>query len=241
MRYFLKMPALLPSSVIAVSQLPRWPNVSLSRSSARADAEAKLAATARAAISALRLRPRGTAPSWSTRFDAIEAADPANERIGADGEHEYDNQHCIHARHVEQAVGLNDQAADTAIRELGLRQQGPDDRDTKTQPHAVDNRMAHGRQINLRCHLPRIGTEAAPDANQNRLDLPHPGRCRERDREEAGDRSHCNLGPRADAKPHDHDREEDDLGRGTKVVKVRFVGLGEQSATSENQSHDQAG
>src|SRR5262249_61450648 len=115
------MPAWLPSSVTAVSQAPRWPMVSLSRSSARADPQAKLATTAVAAISAVRPRSRLTALSCSTYFDAVEAADPAHERVGTDGKDEHDNQHRIHARHIEQKEGLDDQGAETTIRELGLR------------------------------------------------------------------------------------------------------------------------
>ena len=45
---FLKMPALVPSWAIEVSQLPRWPIVSLTTSSARAGRAVTASAAARA-------------------------------------------------------------------------------------------------------------------------------------------------------------------------------------------------
>src|SRR5260370_697643 len=120
------MPALVPSWAIEVSQLPRWPMVTLSASSADADT-----------------------------VDGMTA---------------------------------------------------------EAEPPAVDDGMPHGGQVDLARHLPRIGAEAAADADQHLVDLPHAGRGRERDREEARDGAHRHLRAGTHAEPHDHHREEDDLG-----------------------------
>ena len=44
---------------------------------------------------------------------------------------------------------------------------------------------------------------------------------------------------RADAEPHDHDREEDDLGRGPEIVEIRLVGAAEELVAAEDEpDHD---
>ena len=61
----------------------------------------------------------------------VEAAEPADQRIGADRQHEQDDQHRIHARHVECAVGLDDQEADALVRQFGFGEQRADERDAE--------------------------------------------------------------------------------------------------------------
>src|SRR5664279_4663352 len=158
---FLKMPALSPSSGTAVSQLPRWPMVILTRSSAEACAVKAKAAIAAAPVSfpicfivvvlplTVQLIP----------LDAVEPAEAADQRVGANRQHEQHDQIGIHARHIEHGIGVDDEEADALVRELGFREQRADQRDAEAEPDAVDDRMAHGGEVNLHHHLPGVGAE----------------------------------------------------------------------------------
>ena len=167
------------------------------------------------------------------RFMSVEAAEAANQRVGADRQHEQHDQHGIHARHVEDAVGLDDQKADALVRQLGLGQQRADQRDAEPEPDAVDDRMAHRRQVDLCNHLPGRGAEALADADQHLVDLAHAGRDRKRHGEEAGQGAERNLGAGADAEPHDHDRKEDDLWRWAEIVEVGLERLRQETVGAE--------
>src|ERR1700693_1822181 len=90
MPWFLKMPALVPSCVIAVSQLPRCPMVSFSTSSARAGSvDAMTAAAARKARRVVRFM---FSPGLLRLSDRAQSAEPADQGVGADGEHEQHDQ-----------------------------------------------------------------------------------------------------------------------------------------------------
>src|SRR5262245_40278748 len=111
------MPALVPSSAMAVSQLPRWPMVSLSWSSAEA-------ATGASKVAAARKQPKRPARFMflssiakdSPRLDGFEIAQPAHHGVRPDRQHEHDDQQRIHARHVEGRVAVDDEEADAAVR-----------------------------------------------------------------------------------------------------------------------------
>ena len=107
-------------------------------------------------------------------------------------------------------------------------------RDAEAEPHAVDHRMAHRRQVDLGHHLPGVGAEAPADADQHLVDLAHAAGDVERHREEAGDRPHRHLRAGADAEPHDHDREEDDLGRRPEIIEQRLERPLHQLAAAEH-------
>ncbi len=77
-------------------------------------------------------------------LDGIKPAEPANNRIGADGEHEQHDQHGVHARHVEQAVGLMIRKPMPRFESLVSASRVPISA-RQAQPHAVDDRMAHRR------------------------------------------------------------------------------------------------
>src|SRR5690242_18609492 len=116
------MPALSPRWVIAVSQLPRWPIVILTASSAAAGAASVAIAIAAAASPTTRFMCRSPSLRLSGSFYAFEATQPADQRVGADRQHEQDDQHGIHARHVEGAVRIDDQKADALVRQFGFGQ-----------------------------------------------------------------------------------------------------------------------
>src|SRR6266849_354012 len=106
------MPALAPRWAMAVSQLPRWPVESLRESSAVAPfGSGKSAAQA----TAQHKRPRRfivfVLRLSSSPLDGFEVAQPADQRIHADRQHEYDDQQGIHARHVEGGVAVDDEEA----------------------------------------------------------------------------------------------------------------------------------
>src|SRR5215468_10687432 len=126
---FLKMPALLPRWAIEVSQLARWPIVSLTRSSAQAGRAVASASAMASAKPANLLMMSSRCFIVLTLPDRTEPAEAADQRIGADRHHEQDDQPRIHPRHVEQAVGLDDQEADAAVGELGLGEQRADNGD----------------------------------------------------------------------------------------------------------------
>src|SRR5215831_6441023 len=107
---------------------------------------------------------------YSPPLDIVEPAKLPDQRIGADRDHEQHDQERIHQRHVEQAVGLDHQEADAAVGELGLGQQRADQADAEPYPYPVDDRVAHGRQIDLGHHLPGIGAEAPADPNEHAVD-----------------------------------------------------------------------
>src|SRR5262245_31216591 len=108
-------------------------------------------------------------------FDVFKSAEPSDQRIGTNRQNKQHDKHRIHAWHVENAVGLNDQEANALVRKLGFGKQGADQGKTETQTHAVDDRMAHGGQVDLLDHLPGAGAEAVADADEDLIDLPHPG------------------------------------------------------------------
>ena len=55
-------------------------------------------------------RPRASSiPTASGPLDVVHAADLADQRVGADRDHEQDDQQRVHLRHVEDAVGLDHQ------------------------------------------------------------------------------------------------------------------------------------
>src|SRR5215212_2247123 len=106
---FLKMPALSPRCITAVSQLPRWPMATFTRSSALAGAPSAQSSrdiVSRRFIQVLRflLSP-----------DRIDAPKLSDQRIHADREHEQHDQQRIHAWHVEGRIGVDDEEADTAV------------------------------------------------------------------------------------------------------------------------------
>src|SRR5215813_1147126 len=173
-------------------------------------------------------------------FDIVEPAKPPDQRIGADRDHEQHDQQRIHQRHVEQAVGLDHQEADAAVGELGLGEQRADQADAEPDPHPVDDRVAHRRQIDLGHHLPGVGAEASADPDQHLVDLAHAARDIERDREEAGDRAHRDLRARADTEPHEHHRKEDDLRARPEIVEHRLIGPPQQPGAAERNAGDEA-
>src|SRR5450759_2504960 len=119
---FLKMPALSPRCRTAVSQLPRWPTVILSLSAAAAGWTRAIAAIA-AAPASCRICFMSFPPVCSDflkSLDVVQAAEPADQRIGADRQHEQHDQHGVHARHVKNTVGLDDQKADALVGQLGF-------------------------------------------------------------------------------------------------------------------------
>ena len=104
-------------------------------------------------------------------------------------------------------IGVDDEEADAAVGELGLGEQRADDGDAKPEPHAVDDRMAHRRQVDLGHHLPGEARKLWPTRISTGSIGRMPATDAERDREEARDRAHRDLRAAADAEPHDHDRE----------------------------------
>src|SRR5262249_2889260 len=171
---FWKMPALLPRWTMALSQLPRWPIVALSASAAVA-APAETVSAAAAMMDA-RVGARPIRRSFSGLRARAAGADPADQRVRADRDHENDDEQRVHARHVERAVAVDHEEADAAVRQFGLGEQRPDDRDAEPEPDAVDDRHAHRRQIYLAHHLPGASAKAAAHPDQHLVDLAHAGR-----------------------------------------------------------------
>src|SRR3954453_19356297 len=98
MACFLKMPAFSPRCGTAVSQLPRWPMVILTRSSAEAGCVITTAVTIAAVA-----RPSfliAVLPFLSMP-DRVQPAEAAHHRVGADRHNEQHDQIGVHARHVE--------------------------------------------------------------------------------------------------------------------------------------------
>ena len=146
----------------------------------------------------------------------------------------------VHLRHVEDAVSLDHQEADAAIRELRLSEQRADQRHAQAEPHAVDDRVAHGRKVDLGHHLPGVGAETLADADEDLVDLAHAAGDVERDRKEAGDRAHRDLRAGADPEPPDHHRKEDNLRTGTEIIEHRLVGSTQQPAAAERNADSEA-
>src|SRR5438309_9795933 len=67
-------------------------------------------------------------------------AKPADQRVRADRDHEHDDQQGVHARHIERAVAVDHEEADTAVRQFGFGEQGADDGAAEPEPDAVDDR-----------------------------------------------------------------------------------------------------
>src|SRR5262245_63269256 len=97
--------------------------------------------------------------------------------------------------------------------------------------------MTHGGQVDLLDHLPGGGAEALADADEDLVDLPHPGSDVERDRKAAGERSKRDFRFRPDTEPHDHHREEDDLRRRTEIVEIWLERVGQKSIAAEQKAH----
>ena len=138
-------------------------------------------------------------------------------------------------------IAVDDHEAEPAVRQLGLGQQHADDGHAEPQAEAVDHGGAHGGEIDLERHLYGIGAEAAPHPDQHGIDLAQAGRHAERHGEEARHRAHGDLGAGAGAEPHDHDGEEDDLGRWSQIVEIGLEGAPQKSPDAEDEADEQAG
>src|SRR5215212_1599738 len=106
---FLKMPALSPRCITAVSQLPRWPMATFTRSSALAGAPR--AHSSREMVSR-RFIPR---PPFLLSLDRVDAAEFPDQCIHADRDYEQHDEQRIHARHVEGRISVDDEKADPAV------------------------------------------------------------------------------------------------------------------------------
>jgi hypothetical protein len=170
---------------------------------------------------------------WSGADMVVMCARPgreaSHERVGADRQDEQHDQERIHLRHVEQRIRLDDEVAQPLVRQLRLGEQRADDRDAEAQPYAVDDRQAHRRQVDLGAHLPGEARKLVPTRISTRSICAHARPRADRDREEARQRAHRDLRSRADAEPHDHDREEDDLRRRPEVVDEALVGARQEA------------
>jgi hypothetical protein len=83
--------------------------------------------------------------------------------------------------------------------------------------------------------------EAAADADQHGVDLAHAGGGADRDREEARHRAHRDLRARADAEPHQHHREEHDLGRRAEVEQQRLERVRQEPVGAERDADGEPG
>src|SRR5215475_9934560 len=132
--------------------------VIFTRSSANADDTSRHASAMIAAVSlGIVLMPPSVKSLPS--FYAVEPAQCADQSIGADRQDEQNDQHRVHARHVENAISLDDQKSDALVRKLGFRKQRADQCKPEPKSYAIDDRMAHGWQVNLLNHLQGAGAK----------------------------------------------------------------------------------
>src|SRR5262249_35608533 len=108
-------------------------------------------------------------------FYAVEPAQLANQSVSTNRQDEQNDQHRVHAWHVENTIGLDDQKSDAFVRKLGFRKQSANQRKPETKANAIDDRMPHGGQINLLNHLQGAGAKAPANANKDPVNLSHSG------------------------------------------------------------------
>src|SRR5437773_1729797 len=106
----------------------------------------------------------------------------------------------------------------------------PESRRSRTSAHELPRLNAPRRLTSA------FAAKALADAYQHRFDLAHADRSRNSHREKTGDRAHRDLGAAADAEPHDHDREENDLRRRSQIMQIRLEGFAQGAVTAQQQA-----